>query len=98
MLDKKLKVTLKDASRKLTGPRERAFMANVTEDYCDGSARKAETYLGWKRHTVQLGLHDSRSAAPIGADRVKVIGKHSGLSATIKFHRWPALTDRLSED
>jgi hypothetical protein len=33
-------------------------MAKVTEDYFDGSARKAETYLGWKRQAVQLGLHE----------------------------------------
>jgi hypothetical protein len=61
MLDEKLKATLKDASRKLTGPKKRAFMAKVAEDYLDGSARKAETYLGWKRHTVQLGLHERRT-------------------------------------
>jgi hypothetical protein len=61
MLDEKLKATLKDASQKLTGAKKRAFMAKVTEDYLDGSARKAETYLGWKRHTVQLGLHERRT-------------------------------------
>ena len=61
MLTEKFKATLKDASRKLTGPKKRAFMATVTEDYLDGSARKAETYLGWKRHTVQLGLHERRT-------------------------------------
>lgn len=61
MLDEKLKATLKDASRKLTGFKKRAFMAKATEDYFDGSARKAETYLGWKRHTVQLGLHERRT-------------------------------------
>lgn len=36
-------------------------MAKATEDYLDGSARKAETYLGWKRQTVQLGLQERRS-------------------------------------
>jgi hypothetical protein len=57
-LEEKVKSTLKDAARKLTGPKKRAFMAKVTEDYFDGSARKAETYLGWKRQAVQLGLHE----------------------------------------
>jgi hypothetical protein len=61
MLNAKLKATLKDASRKLTGPKKRAFMATVTADYLDGSARKAETDLGWKRQTVQLGLHERRT-------------------------------------
>ncbi len=61
MLDATLKSTLKDAARKLTGPKKRAFMAKVVEDYFDGSARKAETCLGWNRQTVRLGQHERRS-------------------------------------
>ena len=61
MLDAKLKSTVKDAARKLTGPKKRAFMAKVVEDYFDGSARKAETYLGWKRQTVRLGQNERLS-------------------------------------
>ena len=37
MLDAKLKSTLKEAVRKSTGPKKRAFIAKVTEDYFDGS-------------------------------------------------------------
>ena len=61
MLDDKIKATLKDAARKLTGHRKRDFMAKVAEDYFDGSARKTETVLGWNRASVQLGLHERRS-------------------------------------
>lgn len=61
MLNDSIKSTLKDAAKKLTGNRKRAFMAKVTEDYFNGSARKAETVLGWCRHSVQLGLHERRS-------------------------------------
>jgi len=61
MLDNTIKLTLKDAAKKLTGNRKRDLMAKVTEDYFDGSARKAETILGWCRHSVQLGLHERRS-------------------------------------
>jgi len=57
-LEEKGKSTLKNAAKKLTGSKKRAFMAKATEDYFDGSARKAETYLGWKRQAVQLGLHE----------------------------------------
>lgn len=60
MLDETLKSTLNDAARKLTGPKKRGFMAKVAEDYFAGSARKAETGLGWNRQTVQLGLHERR--------------------------------------
>jgi hypothetical protein len=35
-------------------------MAKVTDDYFGGSARQAETHLGWKRQSVQLGLHERR--------------------------------------
>ena len=59
-IDEKVKSTLKDAAKKLTGPKKRAFMAKATEDYFDGSARKAETYLNWNRQTVQKGLHERR--------------------------------------
>lgn len=60
-LDEKVKSTLKDAAQKLTGPKKRAFMAKATEDYFKSSARQAETYLGWKRQTVQLGLDERHS-------------------------------------
>ena len=34
--------TIKDAARKLTGAKRRAFQARVTLDYLGGNARKAE--------------------------------------------------------
>jgi hypothetical protein len=61
MLTNTIKSTFKDAAKKLTGKRKRDFMAKVTEDYFNGSARKAETALGWCRHSVQLGLHERRT-------------------------------------
>lgn len=61
MLTEAVKATFKDAAQKLTGSRKRDFMAKVTEDYLDGSARRAETVFGWNRHSVQLGLHERRS-------------------------------------
>ena len=61
MLTEAVKATFKDAAQKLTGNRKRDFMAKVTEDYLDGSARRAETVFGWNRHSVQLGLHERRS-------------------------------------
>jgi len=54
LLDASIKSTLRDAAWKLTGYRKRDFMARVVEDYLQGSARKAERVLGWKRQSVQL--------------------------------------------
>jgi hypothetical protein len=61
MLDNTIKVTFKDAAKKLTGYRKREFTAKVAEDYFEGSARKAETELGWCRHSVELGLNERRT-------------------------------------
>jgi hypothetical protein len=43
MLSEEVKETIKDAAKKLTGYRKRDFIAKVTEDYFNGSARKAES-------------------------------------------------------
>src|SRR5205809_282334 len=53
--------TIKDAARKLTGTKRRAFQAQVALDYLDGSARRAEAVFGWSRRTVILGLHELRT-------------------------------------
>ena len=58
MLTEKLIALFKDTARKLTGPNKRAFMASVAQMYFDNSARKAESHLGWSRHTVSRGLKE----------------------------------------
>ena len=47
--------TMKDAARKLTGPKRRAFQAQVALDYLDGSPRRAERVFGWSRVSVHQG-------------------------------------------
>ena len=76
MLDETVKATIQDAAQKLTGARKRAFMAKVAEDYFDGSARKAETYLGWNRISVQLGLDERRTGITC-CDNYQARGRHS---------------------
>jgi hypothetical protein len=75
MLDDKIKATLKDAARKLTGQNKRDLMAKVAEDYFEGSARKTETVLGWNRTSVQLGLHERRSGITC-VDNYRARGRH----------------------
>ena len=60
-LSPRVKALLGDAARKLTGPRRRAFMANVTLELLGGSAQRAKTRFGWNRDTVELGLHERAS-------------------------------------
>lgn len=75
MLSDPIQLTFKDAAKKLTGHRKREFVAQVTEDYFGGSARKAETVLGWCRHSVQLGLHERRTAI-VCLDNYQARGRH----------------------
>ncbi len=57
-LDSKFQASLKDASLKLTGVKKRAFIAKATQDYFNSSPRQAETYMGWSRKAVELGLKE----------------------------------------
>ena len=50
-------------------------MAKVTEDYFDGSARKAETVMGWNRRSVQLGLNERRTGFRC-VDNYQARGRH----------------------
>ena len=74
-LTETVKSTFKDAAGKLTGNRKRDFMAKVSEDYCGGSARKAETIFGWNRHSVQLGLQERRTGI-VCVDNYRARGSH----------------------
>ena len=58
MLTEQIKLTLKDAAKKLTGSKKRAFMAQVTMDYWNSSPRKADTELGWSRKAIYVGLKE----------------------------------------
>lgn len=52
---------LRLAAAKMTGAGRRAFQAEMTEKYCHGSARLAETVLGWSRDAVEVGLAEQRT-------------------------------------
>lgn len=53
--------TIKDAAKKLTGAKRRAFQAQVAIDYLNSNARLAEKTFGWDRKTVALGLNELRT-------------------------------------
>lgn len=56
--------TIQDAAKRLTGAERRKFEAQVARDYCQGSARKAETIFRWGRVTVQTGLDERQTGIP----------------------------------
>jgi len=62
MLTPKTIVSFKDAAKKLTGDKRRAFEAKITNEYLEGSARKAERVFGWGRETVKLGQSELKTS------------------------------------
>jgi hypothetical protein len=52
---------LRLAASKMTGAARRAFQAEMTLKYCHGSARLAETILGWSRQAVEVGWAQHRT-------------------------------------
>jgi len=60
-LDSQHITTIKDAAKKLTGYKRRAFQAQIALDYLRGSPRIAERTFGWSRGTVILGLNEMRT-------------------------------------
>jgi hypothetical protein len=51
---------LRLAATTMTGPKRRAFEAEMTVKYCEGDPLRAETILGWSRRTVAIGLAERR--------------------------------------
>jgi hypothetical protein len=76
--------TIKDAAHKLTGPKRRAFQAQVARDYLEGSARRAERVFGWGRDTVELGLHELRTG-------IVCLGDFSSRGNQKTEEKWPEL-------
>lgn len=52
---------LRLAASQLTGPKKRAFEAEMTLKYCGGNALMAEAVFGWGRQTVARGLGERRT-------------------------------------
>jgi hypothetical protein len=53
--------TIQSAAKLLTGYKRRQFRAQMALRYCNGSARQAETTLGWGRAAVETGLNELRT-------------------------------------
>ena len=47
-----------DASSRMSGADRRAFQANITNQHLEGNARKAESYFGWGRESVAVGIKE----------------------------------------
>ncbi len=61
LLKNEFKEMARDAAKKIKGAAKRAFMAQITQDCLEGSARKAERELGWYRKIVEKGLREQET-------------------------------------
>ncbi|QTA79376.1 Transposase DDE domain-containing protein [Desulfonema limicola] len=57
-MDNKVKAIIKNAAQKLTGYKRREYQAEITLEYFEGNARKAEREMGWGRECVEKGLKE----------------------------------------
>ena len=64
---------LRLAASKMSGPKRRAFEAEMTLKYCGGNPLLAETIFGWGRHTVEVGLAERRTG-------IRCLGAQSAFS------------------
>jgi len=56
---------IRSAARRLKGRERRLFIAEVTVELCDGSARVSEDRFGWGRETASKGMQELREGAVI---------------------------------
>ena len=82
---------LRLAAAKMTGVARRAFQAEMTGKYCHGSARFAETLLGWSRDAVEVGLAEQRTG-------ICCLGAHSAWSGRKRWEeQYPEAATALRE-
>ena len=82
---------LRLAATKMTGAARRAFQAEMTLKYCHGSARFAETLLGWSREAVEVGLAEQRTG-------ICCLGAHSAWSGRKRWEeKYPEAATALRE-
>ena len=56
---------IRSAARRLKGRERRLFIAEVTIELCDGSARVSEDRFGWGRQTASKGMQELREGVVI---------------------------------
>ena len=82
---------LRLAASQLTGPKRRAFEAEMTLKYCEGNPVMAELVFGWGRQTVALGLAEKRTG-------IICLGAQSGFSGRKRWEdQHPQAADALRQ-
>ena len=75
----------------MTGATRRAFQAEMTLKYCHGSARLAETIVGWSREAVEVGLAEHRTG-------IICLGAHAAFSGRKRWEeQYPEAAEALRQ-
>jgi hypothetical protein len=90
MFTDKIKQTILDAARALTGYKKRAYIGKVSIDYFNGNARHTERKMGWGRDTVTTGIHEIRSG-------IRCIDHYSGRGNKRSEEKQPDLSRLIKE-
>lgn len=79
------------AASRITGSQRRAFMAEMSLKYCNGSARLTERVFGWSRDAVLTGLGEKRTG-------IVCIGMQSSCCGNIRWEeKHPEIAKYLCE-
>jgi len=89
MFSESLIKTFQETAKDLPKEKRRKFQAKITREYLGGSARKAESYMGWSRVTVKLGQQEQKSGIVCVGNysargRKKIEEKYLGLEKDVK--------------
>ena len=80
---------LRLAASQMTGATRRAFQAEMTLQYCDGNARRAEDVFGWGRHNIEVGLAEKRTG-------IECLSLHAAFSGRPRWEdRYPEAAQAL---
>lgn len=52
---------IKNTANKLSGPHRRRYLAEITIEFFNGNARKAERVFGWGRKTIEKGMKELKT-------------------------------------
>jgi Rhodopirellula transposase DDE domain len=82
---------LRLAASQMSGPKRRAFEAEMAVKYCGGNPLRAETLFGWGRQTVALGLAERRTG-------ILCLGAQSAFSGRKRWEeRHPQVAEALRQ-
>ena len=83
-----IKSVIKNAANKLSGAKRREYIGEITIEFLDGNARKAEREFGWGRETVNTGMAEITTG-------IKCLNNYSARGNKKTEEKMPELADDI---